>query len=148
MKYLLAASVIMLAGCANPIDKNPSDQVELIPKIVISAHMEAFNKGDIAQMSKMQHQNIEWLNVENSVLKTEVSGRAALAKNMETYFQSPSRVKGTLTNWNLNGDFISVTETANWTNVEGEAMSQSALTVYQMEDNLIRRVWYFPAVEN
>jgi hypothetical protein len=148
MKYLVIASVLLLGACVNPIDKNPSEQVDLIPKIIISAHMDAFNEGDVAGMSKMQHQNIEWLNIENSILKTEVSGRNALAKSMETYFQSPSRVKGTLTNWNLNGDYVSVTETAKWKSVDGEPKSQSALTIYQMEDNLIRRVWYFPAVEN
>lgn len=148
MKSILIATALLLSACANPTGKSSSEQVQLIPKIVITAHMDAFNRGDVAAMSKMQHQNIEWLNIENSILKAEVSGRDALAKSMETYFQSPSRVKGTLTKWNLNGDYVSVTETVKWTDVDGIAKSQSALTVYQMEDNLIRRVWYYPAVEN
>ncbi len=147
MKSLFLALALFLGACANPVGKSTSEQVELIPKIVISAHMDAFNKGDVAGMSKMHHPNIEWLNIEGSEIKLQVSGRAALAKSMETYFQSPTRVTGTLTNWTLDDNFVSVLETVRWKSEKGYAKSQSALTVYQMEDNLIRRVWYYPAAD-
>jgi len=49
--------------------------------------------------------------------------------------------------WNVNVPYVSVTETANWTATDGTKKSQSSMTVYELEDNLIRRVWYYPAVD-
>ena len=43
----------------------------------------------------------------------------------------------------LNGDYVGVTETAHWVNDEGEEKSQSALTVYELQENLVRRVYYY-----
>ena len=156
---LLLLTAFLSAGCIDPADQVPptqktqtgqprSAQVQQLPKTIIMAHTDAFNKGDVVGMTKMQHPNIEWLNVNGSAVTVEVAGRAALAKNMESYFRSPTRVQSTLSNWNLNGDYISVTETARWKAADGQAKSQDALTVYQIEDNLIRRVWYYPAVQN
>lgn len=155
---------VLLTACIDPADQVPpskktqtsqtqavkarSTEVMRLPKAIVSAHVDAFNEGDVAGMSKMQHPDIEWLNISGANISMQASGRAALAKNMEDYFKSSTRVKGTLSNWNLNGDYVSVTETVRWKTTAGEAKSQSALTVYQLEDNLIRRVWYYPSVEN
>ncbi len=165
---LILLAPVMLTACIDPADQVPpekyqtqrsepakpqpvksrSTEVIRLPKAIVSAHVDAFNEGDVAGMSKMQHPDIEWLNIDGANVSLQASGRAALAKNMEDYFKSSTRIKGTLSNWNLNGDYVSVTETVRWKSVDGDAKSQSALTVYQLEDNLIRRVWYFPSVEN
>ncbi len=131
-----------------PLGQPRSAEVQLLPKAIVSAHVDAFNKGDVAGMGKMQHRDIEWLNISGSTVTIEASGREALARNMEDYFKSPTRITGTLKDWSLNGDYVSVTETVRWKTASGEAKSQSALTVYQLENNLIRRVWYYPSVEN
>ena len=161
-------SCTLLAGCIDPADQVPptkskyekpkpaktqpvksrSTEVMRLPKAIVSAHVDAFNEGDVEGMSKMQHPNIEWLNINGSTMTVQASGRAALAKNMQDYFNASTRVTGTLKDWSLNGDFVSVTETVRWKAADGKAKSQSALTVYQLEDNLIRRVWYYPSVEN
>ena len=44
-----------------------------------------------------------------------------------------------------NGAFISVVETARWKRDDGQDAEQSAIAVYEVRDNLIRRVWYYPA---
>ena len=44
----------------------------------------------------------------------------------------------------LNGNYVGVTETAHQANELGEEKSQSALTVYELKDNLVRRVYYYP----
>jgi hypothetical protein len=131
-----------------PVKQSRSTEVLRLPKAIVSAHVDAFNQGDVAGMSKMQHPDIEWFNISGSTMSLQASGRAALAKNMQDYFNSTTRVTGTLTNWSLNGDYVSVTETVRWKGPDGKANAQSALTVYQLEDNLIRRVWYYPSVEN
>ena len=158
----------LMAGCIPPEDQVPptksrlekpqpsktepvksrSTEVMRLPKAIVSAHVDAFNEGDVAGMSKMQHPEIEWLNINGSTMTIQASGRAALAKNMQDYFNASTRVTGTLRDWSLNGDYVSVTETVRWKAADGKAKSQSALTIYQLEDNLIRRVWYYPSVEN
>jgi len=167
ISFFLLAPFVM-AGCIDPADQVPpvkqraetskpakpqleqsrSTEVMRLPKAIVSAHVDAFNEGDVAGMSKMQHPNIEWLNISGSTMTVQASGRAALAKNMQDYFNTSTRVTGTLRDWSLNGDFVSVTETVRWKGADGKAKSQSALTIYQLEENLIRRVWYYPSVEN
>lgn len=112
---------------------------------VIVAHVEAFNAGDIVAMGQVQHPDIEWLTVDGSDVLIEVAGRDALAVVMTDYLASNPSVIGTLRDWSVNGDYISVTETASWVTENGEKKAQSALSVYQIEDDLIRRVWYYPS---
>lgn len=147
MRYIslifISFMMAILTACADP--RSPEDA---IPKSIISEHTRAFNAADVAAMSKMQHPNIEWFSVSGNQISLQVAGREALARNMETYFKSPTRVTGRLRGWNLNRPFVSVTEIASWTAPDGTKKSQSSLTVYELEDNLIRRVWYYPAVEH
>lgn len=143
--YLIILCSVMgfLAGCVNATLPEHA-----VPKSIITEHIRAFNVGDVAAMAKMQHPDIEWLSVSGAKISLQVSGRDALAKNMTEYFKSPTRVTGNLRDWSVNAPFISVTEVANWTAKDGTKKSQSSLTVYELQDNLIRRVWYYPAVTN
>jgi hypothetical protein len=118
------------------------------PHPVIVSHVSAFNAGDVAAMGRLEHPDIEWFSVENASLSIEVSGRDELASMMTDYMLANPTVTGTLRDWSINGDFISVTETASWMTDTGEKQSQSALSVYQMEGDLIRRVWYYPALRH
>jgi hypothetical protein len=76
----------------------------------------------------------------------EIAGRDALAEMLIAYRNSNPTVVGKTRDWSQNGPYIAVTETASWTTQDGSKQSQSATSVYEMEDGLIRRVWYFPAV--
>ena len=140
---LISFMLAVLSACADP--RSPEDA---IPKSIISEHTRAFNAADVQAMGKMQHPNIEWFSISGGQISLEVAGRDALAKNMTTYFKSPTRVTGKLKGWNVNTPFVSVTEVASWTAQDGAKKSQSSLTVYELQDNLIRRVWYYPAVDN
>jgi len=115
------------------------------PHPVILAHTEAFNAKDVPAMERVEHPDIEWFSVNGSDISTEVAGRDNLAEMMTGYFESSPSVTATLRDWSLNGDYISVIETAAWTTKDGKEKSQSSLSVYQLEDGLIRRVWYYPA---
>ncbi len=116
------------------------------PHPVIAAHVDAFNAKDISAMAKVEHPDIEWFSVSGGDISLEVAGRDELSQMMEGYLKANPNVTGTLRDWSLNGNFIAVTETVSWTTATGEHKSQSALTVYELEDELIRRVWYYPAV--
>lgn len=139
--YVIAAHFLSACEAA----RSPQNAV---PKSIISEHVRAFNAGDVEAMAKMQHPDIEWLSVSGSNISIEVAGRDALAKSMTEYFKSPTKVTGTLRDWSINVPYVSVTETAAWTATDGTKKSQSSLTVYELEDNLIRRVWYYPSVTN
>jgi len=143
MKYFILFGVFFLSACVDP--RAPEHAV---PKSIISEHVRAFNAGDVEAMAKMQHPNIEWLSVSGTEISVEVAGRDALSKNMAEYFKSPTKVTGKLRDWSVNIPYVSVTETASWAAADGTQKSQSSLTVYELEDNLIRRVWYYPSVED
>lgn len=134
---------VLLTACIQPIEQQPT-----LPKIIISEHIQAFNAGDVEAMAKLQHPNIEWLTVSGNTISIEVAGRDALSKNMTEYFKSPTKITGNLRDWSVNDPYVSVTEIASWTAKDGTRRSQSSMTVYELEDNLIRRVWYYPAVDD
>ena len=132
----------LLSACIDAIDPESA-----VARTIISEHVRAFNAGDVEAMAKMQHPNIQWLSVRGNNVSVEVNGRNELRQNMTEYFKSPTKVTGVLRDWNVNVPYVSVTETVNWTATDGTKKSQSSMTVYELEDNLIRRVWYYPAVD-
>ena len=136
-------SLCLLAACVQAIEPEAA-----VARTIISEHVRAFNAGDVKAMAKMQHSDIQWLSVKGNAVSVEVNGRDELTKNMTEYFKSPTKVTGTLRDWNVNVPYVSVTETASWTAKDGTQKSQSSMTVYELEDNLIRRVWYYPAVDD
>jgi len=85
---------------------------------IISAYSEAWNNKDLEGMSSLMHPDIEWLSVTGNDISVEVSGKDALS------------------------------QTTHWTNKAGEPQSQSSLTVYELKDDLIRRVYYYPSVQD
>lgn len=140
MKYLIigAAAFALLGACAEkPAAANA----------VIAAHVAGFNAQDMAAMAAQEHPDIEWFSVNGADMSLEVAGRDALGEVMKDMFESPTKVRGTLRDWSVNGNYIAVTETAQWAGKDGAPQAQSALTVYEMEDGLIRRVYYYPAAK-
>ena len=136
-------SAALLTACIQPIEQQ-SD----VPRTIITEHLRAFNAGDVEAMAKMQHPDIQWLSVKGNEIVVEVSGREALSKSMSDYFRTRSQITSRLRDWNVNDPYVSVTEVVNWTGEDGKEKYQSSLTVYELEDNSIRRVWYYPAVKN
>jgi len=115
---------------------------------IIQAYSNAYNEKDIETLKALMHPDIEWIGVTGNNIEVHVSGKDTLAKEMETWFENPKLPKGTLRDWSLNGNHVAVTETAHWTTDAGDKKSQSALTVYQIENDLVRRVYYYPATSD
>ena len=141
MKQYFLATALLFSACSQ--SETPKQGHPLI-----LAHVHAFNAQDTQAMAKVEHADIEWYSVNGSEISVEVSGRDNLTKYMEGYFKSPTKTTGSLRDWSINGDYVAVTETAKWQTASGEDKSQSSLTVYHIEEDLIRRVWYYPAVGN
>lgn len=115
---------------------------------VVEAYSASWNKKDITQMASLMHPDIQWLSVKNNTIVVEVSGKSELVTKMRKWFKSSDLPAGSLRDWSINGNYVAVTETAAWTDKSGATQSQSSLTVYELENNLIRRVYYYPSVKN
>ena len=86
-----------------------------------------------------------WYNIDGAKMAAETSDRDSLRKGMQGYFKSVPSARSVIDALTVNGAFVSVKERAMWKNKAGESKSQSALAVYEVQEGLIRRVWYFPA---
>jgi hypothetical protein len=56
-------------------------------------------------------------------------------------------MRGSLRDWAVAGDLISVVETASVLGEDGVRTQSDTLTAYEIEDGLIRRVWYITPAE-
>ena len=148
-RYLLAACAIItcfsLAACST---LSPQAESQDPGRAVVQSYTEAFNSRDIDTMGNMMHEDIEWLSVTDEGVQIVSVGRDALVNEMEDYFETPNAVTSKLSGWSIAGPYVSTTETVTWTEERGDVQSQSALVVYEItDDNHVRRVWYYPAVE-
>lgn len=145
MKQLIlsAFAASFLISCSQPA-VNGSQPPAQKGHPIIQAYSQAYNDKDIGTMEALMHPNIEWVSISGNEIEVHVSGKATLSKEMQEWFKNPKLPKGSLRDWSLNGDYVGVTETAHWVSESGEEKSQSALTVYELKDNLVRRVYYYP----
>lgn len=140
---LLALFAIALAAYQTPA---AADHATVSPaRTIVEGYTKAYNDGDLEAMSQYMHDEIQWITIEGDKSSITTQGKTDLLEEMAGYFKSPIRSSSTLHGWSENGAYISVIETASWTTKSGSPRSQSANAVYLLEDNLIRRVWYFPA---
>ena len=137
-RIIILLSFIVLAACQEPkthhLDPNP----------LISNYAAAFNARDLAAMEKMMHSDIQWLSINGAEISIVTDGKQALVDELTGYFASKPTSASALENWTQSGKYIGVTETSSWPGKDGTAQSQSSLSIYEVEDGLIRRVWYYP----
>lgn len=135
---LAAALVFLLANCVMA-SRPATTQTDLV-----RAYVEAYNVRDLQAMAARMHPEIEWLSIEGSRAEIYASGKDDLTQQMREYLATSDTISE-IDNLVINGAFVSVRETARWIAADGTPKAQSSLAVYEFEDDLIRRVWYFPA---
>lgn len=138
--YISILAAFFLLGCTQAA--TPEEHP------IIAAYSNSYNEKDIETMRALMHPHIEWVAINGNETEVHMSGKEALATEMESWFENPNLPKGSLRDWSINGDTIAVTETAHWTTKDGAEKSQSALTVYELENDLVRRVYYFPETKD
>jgi hypothetical protein len=114
------------------------------PGDVVERYMAAYNEHDVAAMLELAHHEIQWLSIDGDELRVETEGREALGEAMRRYFESVPSTRSVIEATMTSGSRVSVRERAEW-ETSSETRSQAALSVYEVADGLIRRVWYFPA---
>ncbi|MEL6875540.1 MAG: nuclear transport factor 2 family protein [Pseudomonadota bacterium] len=136
---LVLISLLLPVAVAAETPPPPPDHKALVEK-----YTAAFNTRDVDAMGALMHPDIQWIMISGAKSEVATDGKDNMIRDMASYFQSPTKVSSSLSGWSVNGDYVTVIETASWQNGKGERQAQSATAVYQIMDRLIRRVWYFP----
>ncbi|MGM0631327.1 MAG: nuclear transport factor 2 family protein [Pseudomonadota bacterium] len=110
----------------------------------IKQFVAAFNAHDAELMSQYVTDDIQWLSVNGDRIAVETSGKTELIKEMSGYFKSCASCQSELADITVLGNRVSTIEKASWRQ-NGELKSQKSLAIYEFSNNLIRRVYYFPA---
>jgi hypothetical protein len=130
----------LLLLCSAPgLSQEPPAEQRLVERF-----LEAYNRHDVAAMLRLVHPQVEWLSVSGETISRETSGAAALAEATREYFASVPSARSTMEGMMPAGRFVSVWERAHWETSNGPR-SQTSLSVYEVEDGAVRRIWYFPA---
>jgi len=97
-------------------------------------------------MAALVHEDFEYLGVDGSKVSVDAVGREALKQSMVGYFASVRDVESVIEHTTVTGPYVAFRERVSWTGKSGRR-SQAALGVYEVRDGLVKRVWYYPAVE-
>ncbi|MEO9599043.1 nuclear transport factor 2 family protein [Parasphingorhabdus sp.] len=128
---------LSLASCVTASAPTPH-------RALVEAYTAAFNGQDVPAMAAMMHPDIQWITVTAGKSAVTTDGKIKMVAEMDEYFGGSTKIRSTLSGWGINGAFVSAVETASWTSASGKKMAQSSNVIYQIDDGLIRRVWYFP----
>jgi len=114
------------------------------PDEVVERYMSAYNDHDVEAMIELVHPDIQWLSIDGDRISVETDGAAALAEAMRGYFEAVPSTRSSIETMMVSGNRVSVRERAHWTS-SGQTQSQAALSVYEIAEGRILRVWYFSA---
>ena len=112
---------------------------------IVAAYVDAYNARDIDAMLALMHDEVQWLSVEAESVSVFANGKADLAAQMREYIASTMVTTSEIDAGFVDGRFVAVREIARWNGQDGEPQEQSALAIYEIENGLVRRVWYYPA---
>jgi len=138
MRFLNGCLVLFCLVLSVPsfADSNRVQQVEQF--------VAAFNDHNAERMAQYVTEDVQWLSVNGDKITIETSGKENLVAAMSGYFKSCPSCQSQLEDFTVLGSRVSVVEEASWRR-NGELRSQKSLTVYEFSNNLIHRVYYFPA---
>lgn len=111
----------------------------------VRGFVEAFNSRSIDGMLALAEDGVQWLSVDGQKVAVETEGKDALRASMAKYFQQCPSCRSELVWLKTAGSRVTAHERATWTNRAGAAASQSSLSVYEIKNGRIFRVYYFPA---
>ncbi len=137
-RIIILLSFMVLAAC------QPAKTDHFKANPLISDYAAAFNARNLGAMEALMHPNIQWLSINGAEISIVTDGKQALVDELTGYFASKPTSASALANWTQSGKYIGVTETSSWHGKDGQTKSQSSLSIYELEDGLIRRVWYYP----
>lgn len=114
------------------------------PYEVVERYMAAYNDHDVEAMLELVHPDVQWLTIDGDRIRVETDGADDLAEAMRGYFEAVPSTRSSIESLMVSGKRVSVRERAHWES-SGQSRSQAALSVYEIDDGRIVRVWYFSA---
>jgi ketosteroid isomerase-like protein len=133
--------VVLLACLGGSVD---GECAPAAPQQQVRRFIAAFNAQDVAAMLELAHADIEWFSIDGDKLGAETRGREALRTYMAGYFKSCPSCRSKLTKMAHTATRVSAIEVASWQG-KGGRRTQRGMAVYEFQDELIRRVYYFPS---
>ena len=120
---------------------------EATEEATVRAYVAAYNAHDIDGVVKLLHPEFVWLNVDGEAVAVEARGRDAVRTSLAGYFKSLPSARSEIETLSTLGPWVTVRERAHWQGKDGPR-SQAAMSVYEVRDGLLRRVWYYPSVKS
>lgn len=111
---------------------------------VVESFVEAYNQQDVVAMIKLTTSDVNWMSVESKTLSVITEGQEQLKKAMQSFFENGNHGRSEILNIHRSGDFVHTVEKAIWSS-GGEEKSQCSLAVYELKEEKITDVWYYPA---
>lgn len=131
---LLAASLLI----------SPSIDASETETQVVESFVEAYNQQDVVAMLKLTTSDVNWMSVESKTLSVITEGQEQLNKAMQSFFESGYQGQSEILNIHRSGNFVHTVEKAIWS-TDGEEKSQCSFAVYELKEEKIANVWYYPA---
>lgn len=145
IRRILTALCALLLGGALHADAQGAPAADTSAAAVVREYMRAYNAHDMAGVAARLAPGFTWFNVAGDSTMVELRGRDAVRQALERYFASLPSARSEIESLTTLGPWVSVRERAHWDSPEG-ARSQASLSVYEVRDGAILRVWYFPSV--
>jgi hypothetical protein len=111
---------------------------------LVREFVEAFNAREIEKMLELADEGIQWLSIDGVKISVETEGKKALRDSMEKYFRDCPTCKSSLEWVQIAGSRVTAKEKASWMSKNGPR-EQSGLSVYELRNGKVLRVYYFPA---
>ena len=111
---------------------------------VVRRYFVAYNAQDVDGVMSLLSPDITWLSVAGDSVSIESRGAAALRTYLTGYFKRLPSSRSEMETSSVLGPWVSARERASWTAATSRR-TQASMSVYEVRDGLIRRVWYYPA---
>jgi hypothetical protein len=116
--------------------------------VLLRAYLDAFNRHEADAVAAICAENFKWYSIEGDKTSVDAENRTQLRDWLVGYFKSLPTVRSEFLAVEQTGPLLTVRERASWDNQAGQRVSQQALGVYEIRDDLIQRVWYYPSVKD
>jgi len=137
-KSLISYLSLLLLSLTACTQSNPSTQI-------VESYLDAYNEHDIEAMLEYLADDAKWMSVSEARVTIETSNNEQLKTVLEAYFEDLPSTRSEIQHVAANGNFINAFEKAIWEDKDGDEQSQCAASVYELEEGLIKNIWYYPS---
>lgn len=116
------------------------------PVAVVRDYVAAFNAKELDAMMARVATDFTWMSVAGDSLAGVGHGVAAFRSLIAGYFREVPSARSTLLEIDATGPWVTTHERTRWEMPSG-AGGQASVVVYEVRGGVIRRAWFYPALE-